>query len=113
LDDEAHKRKLFDSPSIIQIGDHMANESIKQKIYEILRGQVSARLVRAMNIAEADIANLSLGELINMLFLVHGDHGSTGNFSVSFNAVLKMIGQELMWHEPEAKVTAVEPVLVQ
>ena len=86
----------------------MANESRKQKIYDTLRGQVSARLMRAMDVAEADIANLSLGELINTLFLMHGDSGSTGNFSVSFGAALKMVGREMMLHEPEAK-PAIEP----
>jgi len=88
----------------------MATESRKLKMYDTLRGHVSARLVRAMDIAEGDLANLSLGELINTLFLMHGDTGSTGNFSVSFGAALKMVGQTMMWHEPEAKVTAIEPV---
>ena len=82
----------------------MANELKKQKMYDTLRGQVLVRLVRAMGIAEVDIANLSLGELINALFLMHGDGGSTGNFNVTFSAALKMVGQELMWFEPEAKV---------
>jgi hypothetical protein len=109
------KAKFLDSPSIIQIGEIMTNESSKQKIYAVLRGQVSARLIRAMNIAEGDIANLSLGEIINMLFLIHGDQGSTGNFSVSFGAALKMVGQEMMWQEPAAnKVAIIEPAeLVQ
>ena len=70
------KAKLLDSPSIIQIGDHMPNELKKQKIYDALRGQVSARLMRATGISEADVANLSLGEIINALFLMHGDGGS-------------------------------------
>lgn len=87
----------------------MANESRKQKIYDKLRGQVSARLIRAMDIAEADIANLSLGDIINTLFLMHGDGGSTGNFSVSFGAALKMVGAELMWQEPDAKPAVAEP----
>ena len=73
----------------------MVNESKKQKIYDALRGQVSARLIRAMDIAEGDIGSLSLGELINTLFLMHGDGGSTGNFSVSFGAAIKMVGAEL------------------
>jgi hypothetical protein len=90
----------------------MENESRKQKIYDTLRGHVSARLVRAMEIAEVDLANLSLGELINTLFLLHGDSGSTGNFSVSFHAALKMVGTELMWQEPAAnKVAIIEPAL--
>ena len=88
----------------------MANESRKQKIYDTLRGQVSARLVRTMGIAEEDIADLSLGELVNTLFLMHGDGGSTGNFSVSFGAALKMVGAELMWQEPAAnKVATIDP----
>lgn len=88
----------------------MPNESRKQKIYEALRGQVSARLMRVTGIAETDIANLSLGEIINTLFLMHGDGGSTGNFSVTFQAALKMVGAELMWREAEAKPAATEPV---
>ena len=46
----------------------MTKESIKQKTYDTLRWQVSARLLRTLNIADADIENLSLDELINMLF---------------------------------------------
>jgi hypothetical protein len=106
----AKAKLLLDSPSIIQIGDHMPNEYRKQKIYEALRGQVSARLMRATGIAETDIANLSLGEIINTLFLIHGDGGSTGNFNVSFCAALKMVGADVMWLEPPAdNVAAVEP----
>jgi hypothetical protein len=81
----------------------------KLKIYGTLRGQVCARLIRALDVAEADIANLSLGELINMLFLMHGDGGSTGNFNVSFGAALKMVGQTMMWQEPEPKPAVIEP----
>lgn len=81
----------------------------KLKMYNTLRGQVSARLIRALDVAEADIANLSLGELINMLFLMHGDGGSTGHFSVSFGAALKMVGQTIMWQEPEPKPAVIEP----
>jgi hypothetical protein len=92
----------------------MANESRKQKICDTLREQIAARLMRTTDVAEADIANLSLGELINMLFLLHGDGGSTGNFSVSFGAALKMLGSELMWYEPDTKPAVIEPVpLVQ
>ena len=88
----------------------MANELKKQKIYEVLRGQISTRLIRTAGFTEADVANLSLGELINTLFLMHGDGGSTGNFSVSFGAALKMVGAELMWYEPEAKGTSIDPI---
>ena len=87
----------------------MANESTTQRMYDALRVQISARLVRALNGAEEDLANLSLGELINTLFLIHGDGGSTGNFSVSFGAALKIVGRTMMWHEPDTMPAMVEP----
>jgi hypothetical protein len=103
------KAKLLEPPSILQIGDLMPNESRKQKIYDTLRGQVSARLMRALDATEEDLANLSLGEVINTLFLIHGDGGSTGNFSVSFGAALKIVGRTMMWHEPDTKPAVIEP----
>jgi hypothetical protein len=103
------KAKLLEPPSIIQIGDHMPNESRKQKIYDTLRGQISGRLIRALDAAEEDVETLSLGELINALFLMYGDRGSLGNSNVSFNAAFKMVGEKMMWHEPEPKPVAVEP----
>jgi hypothetical protein len=90
-------------------GKNVANDCQKQKMYETLRGQISARLIRAFNAAQEDLANLSLGELINTLFLIHGDVGSTGNFSVSFGAALKIVGREMMWKEPESKPSDVGP----
>lgn len=87
----------------------MANESTTQRMYDTLRGQVSARLVRALNATEEDLANLSLGEMINMLFLIHGDGGSTGNFSVSFGASLKIVGRTMMWYEPDTMGAMIEP----
>jgi hypothetical protein len=87
----------------------VANESQTQKMYETLRRQVSARLMRVLDSSPENLEVLSLGELINTLFLIHGDGGSTGNFSVSFGAALKMVGREMMWHEPDTKPAVAEP----
>jgi hypothetical protein len=87
----------------------MANESITQRMYKTLRGQVSARLMRALNATEEDLASLSLGELINTLFLIHGDGGSTGNFGVSFGAALKIVGRTILWYEPDTMPAIVDP----
>jgi len=86
----------------------MAHESRKLKKRDTL-GQVSVRVFRALDVAEAHMANLSLGELINTLFLTHCDGGLTGTFSVSFGAALKMVEREMMWEKCEAKPAAVEP----
>ena len=87
----------------------MANESTTVRMYDTMRRQVSARLMRALNPTKEDLTNLSLGELINTLFLIHGDVGSTGNFSVSFGAALKIVGRSMMWNEPDTKPGVIDP----
>jgi hypothetical protein len=86
----------------------ISNETQRQKAYDRLRRLTSDRVVRALGIADGDLANLSLGALINMSFLLHGDGGSTGNFSVSFGSSLELVGPDLIWLEPETNKAAVE-----
>jgi len=81
------------------LGAKMATES-QQKFYQVLRHHTTVRLVR-VDIADTDLASLSLGELINILFLLLGDSGSTGNFVSTFTAALKLVGSDLMWQEPD------------
>jgi hypothetical protein len=87
----------------------MISNEAKNQAYDRLRKMTSDRVVRGLGIADQDVAHVSLGALINMLFLMHGDGGSTGNFIVSFSAAVELVGMDLMWLEPEAKPTAVEP----
>ena len=86
----------------------MATES-QQKIYQVMRHQVTARLVRA-DIPEANLAKLSLWELLNTLFILFGDGGTLGSFVPSFTSALKLVGQDLMWQEPNR---ILEPQRVQ
>jgi hypothetical protein len=79
------------------------NDTRRQKVYEHLRKLVSGRIARALGLADEDLVNLSLSRLINLLFLMHGDTGSTGNFNVSFAAAVELVGPELVWHEPEVE----------
>ena len=79
----------------------------RQNAYYCLRKLTSDRIVRALGLADGDLVNLSLSQLINLLFLIHGDGGSTGSFNVSFAAALELVGADLIWHEPEAEKVAV------
>jgi len=79
----------------------------RQNAYDRLRKLTSDRVVRALGLADEDLVNLSLSQLINLLFLTLGDGGSAGNFSVSFAAALELVGAELIWHEPETEKVAI------
>lgn len=89
----------------------ISNDTKRQKAYDQLRKLTSDRIARALGLADEDLVNLSLSQLINLLFLMHGDGGSTGNFSVSFAAALELIGPELIWHESETEKVAVAQFL--
>ena len=77
-----------------------ANETKKQQAYDRLRKLTSNRVARVLGLVDEDLANLSLAQLINLLFLMHGDGGSIGNFNVSFVAALELVGVDLIWYEP-------------
>jgi len=87
----------------------MISSDAKKQAYDRLRKLTSDRVVRALGIEDEDVAHLSLGGLVNILFLMHGDGGSTGNFSVSFAAAVELVGMDLMWLQPDAKPAVVEP----
>src|ERR1700687_1570002 len=83
------------------------DDTKRRKAYERLRKLTSDRVVRALGLSEEDLANLSLSALINLLFLLHGESGSTGSFNVSFATALELLGVDLIWDEPKAKKPAV------
>jgi hypothetical protein len=87
----------------------ISDDAKRQKAYKRLRKLTSDRVTRALGLSEEDLANLSLSALLNLLFLVHGESGSTGSFNVSFATALELFGVDLIWHEPEAK----KPALAQ
>jgi hypothetical protein len=85
----------------------IADETKRRKTYVQLRQLTSDRIARALGLADEDLTNLSFSQLINLLFLIHGDGGSTGSFNVSFAAAVELVGAELIWHEPEMEKVAV------
>jgi hypothetical protein len=82
------------------------NDTKRQKVYEQLRILTTGRIARALGLAEEDLAKFSLSQLINLLFLMHGDTGSTGNFNVSFATAIELVGAELVWRAPEIEKVA-------
>jgi hypothetical protein len=81
----------------------ITNDTNRQEAYDRLRKLMSDRVARTLGLSDEDLATFSLSQLINLLFLMHGDGGSTGNFSVSFAAALELVGVDLIWHEPAAE----------
>lgn len=77
----------------------ISNDTRRQKAYDQLRKLTSDRIVRTLGLSDDELADLSLAQLMNLVFLIHGDCGSTGNFNVAFAAAVKLVGPELVSSE--------------
>jgi len=84
----------------------ISNDPKRQEAYDRLRILTTGRIARALGLADEDLASLSLSQLINLLFLMHGDTGSTGNFNVSFATAIELVGAEQVWQKPEMEKVA-------
>jgi hypothetical protein len=85
----------------------ISNDTKRQEAYDRLRKLTSDRISRALGLTDGDLASFSLSHLINLLFLMHGDGGSTGNFNVSFAAAVELVGANLIWQEPKPETEKV------
>jgi hypothetical protein len=49
---------------------------------------------------QADLTRLSISELLNLIFVLYGSWGSVGDFSTTFKALKKLVGEEQLWQDP-------------
>lgn len=60
---------------------------------------------------KAELNNLSMSELLNLIFVLYGTWGAVGDFSTTFKALRKIVGEEQLWKGPAALQSV--PELVQ
>jgi hypothetical protein len=68
--------------------------------YDAIRKIVVARVGRITPATEAQLDNLSLGALLNLLFLLRGEWGSIGDYSQTYSALVALLGENTVWHVP-------------
>ncbi|MBZ5641248.1 MAG: hypothetical protein LAO19_00670 [Acidobacteriia bacterium] len=83
-------------------------ERIHAQLLKIIRTRINSM------IPIPDDAGMSLAGALNLLFLLIGTHGSVGDYGTTMNALRILIGNNLLWADPPAKVeTAILNPLVQ
>jgi hypothetical protein len=88
-------------------------EDARQNVYQSILKTASKRLEQAIPGSEGAFAQLSLAALLNLLFLLRGEWGSIGDYVTTQRAIRALVGDELLWAEPQ-KATPTAPVeLVQ
>ena len=91
----------------------ITDDAMKQAVYKSILNTASKRLERAVpGSSEGTFGQLSLAAILNLLFLLRGEWGSIGDYVTTQRAIRAVVGDELLWAEPQ-KATPAPIELVQ
>ena len=82
----------------------------RQNVYQHILKAANRRLEQAVPGSEGAFGDLSLGAVLNLLFLIRGDWGSIGDFVTTQRALRASVGDDLLWAEPQKSSPAPAPV---
>ena len=83
------------------------DDTAKQAVYQHVLKNTQKRLARAIpGSEEGAFSHLSLAAVLNLLFLLRGEWGSIGDFVTTHKALRALIGDDLLWAEPQQSAPA-------
>src|SRR5271169_3676727 len=86
------------NPSEIETG----HEDTRLNVYQHILKAANRRLEQAIpGSSEGVFAHLSLVAVLNLLFLLRGEWGSIGDYVTTQRALRVLIGDDLLWAEPQ------------
>lgn len=85
----------------------IADDRVMQIVYEYVSKTAQKRLEQAIpGSSEGAFADLSLAEVLNLLFLIKGEWGTIGDYVTTQKALRALIGDDLLWAKPQKSVPA-------
>jgi hypothetical protein len=79
-----------------------SREDTRQNVYQHILKTAHRRLEQAIpGSSEGAFAHLSLAAVLNLLFLLRGEWGSIGDYVTTQRALRALIGDDLLWAEPQ------------
>ena len=75
--------------------------AVRLNVYDQILKAANKRLEQAIPGSDGSYASLSLGRALNVLFLLKGEWGSIGDYWTTYQAVRALIGDDLLWSEPQ------------
>jgi hypothetical protein len=90
------------------------SEDARQNVYKSILKAASKRLEQAVpGSSEGTFGQLSLAAVLNLLFLMRGEWGSIGDYVTTQRAIRALVGDELLWAEPQKSSPAPIELVVQ
>lgn len=84
----------------------ITEDAVRQSVYQHIVKTATTRLEQAIPGSEGAFAHLSLAAVLSLLFLLRGEWGSIGDFMTTHKAVRAIVGDDLLWAEPEKPSSA-------
>jgi hypothetical protein len=78
----------------------------RQNVYEQILKTANKRLEQAIPGSEGSYTQLSLGRVLNLLFLLKGEWGTIGDFWTTHQTLRALVGDDLLWLEPQKSPSA-------
>lgn len=82
----------------------------RQNVYQSILKTANKRLELAIPGSEGAFVRLSLAALLNLLFLIRGEWGSIGDYMTTQRAIRAVVGDELLWADPQKSTPPIELV---
>lgn len=80
--------------------------AVRQNVYEQILKTANKRLEQAIPGSEGSYTQLSLGRVLNLLFLLKGEWGTIGDFWTTHQTLRALVGDDLLWAEPQKPPSA-------
>ena len=77
------------------------SEDARQNVYQSILKTACKRLEQAIPGSEGAFAQISLAQLLNVLFLLKGEWPTIGDYVTTQKAVRALVGEQLLWAEPQ------------
>ena len=83
------------------------SDEVRQNVYRSILKIATKRLEQAIpGSSEGTFGHLSLAAILNLLFLLRGEWGSIGDYVTTQRAIRLVVGDELLWAEPQKETTS-------
>ena len=67
--------------------------------YQIILKVLRKRLAQSLSMADAQLPAMSMAEVTNVLFVMHGAWGSIGDYTTTFKGLTALVGEDF-WIDP-------------
>jgi len=68
--------------------------------YIAVRKELTERLIRSWNFSEAQLSDLSIYHMVNILMLLAGQFGYLGQFGPTIHALREILGEDQVFDKP-------------